>query len=348
MTPDPQRLQGCLEAQLAEHPEAPGLLATVVAEDGTRWSGAAGVLDRGSGRPLVPEATFRTASVTKSFVASAVWRLVELGRVSARDPMARHLPSRLCEVLRTGGHDPAAITVEQCLRHTSGLPDYAGDEDYGSAVQSDPAHVWTREQQVVWSMERQSPVGSPGTVHHYSDTGYNLLGALLERETGDTMGGALRTLLRFDRLGLRSTWLEVVEPEPAGAGPRAAQYVEEQSIVGVHPSSDLHGGGGLASTTQDLATFFRALLRGEVLHQRSTLDEMLRPTEVGDDPVVSEQGWSAGLYAPLAGRRDWRGHTGYWNVCAAADLSTGAAVSTVVLARGACPSTELAGRLLDV
>ena len=105
--------------------------------------------------------------------------------------------------------------------HTSGIYDYGQDPAYQAAVNADPAKRWTRLEQVRFAMDHGAPVGEPGTVYAYSDTGYSLLGEIIERATGAPLADAYRTLLDFEGLHLDATYLESLEPAPPGsAGPR--------------------------------------------------------------------------------------------------------------------------------
>ena len=98
-----------------------------------------------------------------------------------------------------GGYRPDAITVRQVLVHTSGIYDVGQDPAYQAAVNADPAKRWTRLEQVRFAMDHGAPVGEPGTVYAYSDTGYSLLGEIIERATGTPLADAYRTLLDFER-----------------------------------------------------------------------------------------------------------------------------------------------------
>ena len=75
-----------------------------------------------------------------------------------------------------------------------------------------PLHVPTR------------PIGPPGAKFQYSDTGYVLLGEIIERTAGDSLAAVARRELGFDRLGLATTWWEIAEPAPAGARARASSW----------------------------------------------------------------------------------------------------------------------------
>jgi D-alanyl-D-alanine carboxypeptidase len=87
----------------------------------------------------------------------------------------------------------------------------------------------------------------------------------------------VRSLVRFDKLGLRHTWWETLEPAPAGVPDRAHQYLGGFDSHGIDPSFDLYGGGGIVAPMAELAHFLTALLGGQVFEQRETLDTMMRP-----------------------------------------------------------------------
>ena len=92
--------------------------------------------------------------------------------------------------------------------HTSGIYNYGQDPAYQAAVDAEPAKRWTRLEQVRFAMDHGDPVGEPGTVYAYSDTGYVLLGEIIERATGAPLADAYRTLLDFEGLHLDETYLE--------------------------------------------------------------------------------------------------------------------------------------------
>jgi D-alanyl-D-alanine carboxypeptidase len=183
----------------------------------------------------------------------------------------------VAELLR-GGYDPRIITVRELLHHTSGLFDYSKSPDYAKAVLADPAHRWTRAEQLAFAVDHGRPYGRPGERYHYSDTGYILLGEILERATSLSLGAAVRTLLELDRLGIRYTWFETLDSVPPGAPALAHQYLDSLDLSRFDPSPDLYGGGGLVSNADELARFYRALVRGQVLRRAETLDLMLTPS----------------------------------------------------------------------
>ena len=130
-------------------------------------------------------------------------------------------------------------------------------------------------EQVQDAIKWGTPYFAPGKGYHYSDTGYILLGEMIELLSGKPLGETLRTLLDFEKLQLDETYLETLEPVPAGVKALSHPYLGETDIIDFDPSLDLYGGGGLVSSTEDLARFYRALLQGKVFRHASTLQTML-------------------------------------------------------------------------
>jgi D-alanyl-D-alanine carboxypeptidase len=331
-------LQQILTDFLAENAKAPGVSAYVHCPAlGLEWSGAAGFAAKDSREPLTPRHTFRIASNTKTYVAAAVLRLAEEGRLDLDEPLSTHLDPVLAALLAGDGYDVDAITLVQVLSHTAGLADHSGDDRYGEAIIDDPQHAWTREEQVRRCVELFDPLGPPGESYVYSDTGYVLLGGIVERVTGMELAAAVRELLGFARLGLANTWWEYAEDPPAGAGPRAHQYIGKHDVTDWNASYDLYGGGGLVTDVRDLGRFMRALLKGRVLHDQATLAAMTG----GGTPR-----YRLGLMCTeLDGRLAW-GHQGFWNTFAFHVPTLGATVAGCVLNHDATNGRELAERLV--
>jgi D-alanyl-D-alanine carboxypeptidase len=301
-----RKVLAAVEADLAANPTVPGE-AVAVRAPGLDVVVAAGSADVARGTPLRADTPFRIASVTKTFVAAAVLRLVEKHRIRLRDPIARHLSAESVAVLRADGYRPRHITVRQLLLHTAGLFDYATSDAYDELNTTDPQRVWTRPEQLRFATEHGDPIGAPGERFHYSDTGYVLLGEILERVTGTPLPTAVRELVGFRRLGLDHTYWESLEPPVPADGERAHQYYDSFDNIVLDASSDLYGGGGLVSTVSDLTRFFRALFHGKVFHDRATLRTMTRISGPGRGA-----GAAMGIFrVDLAGERCYE-HPGYW------------------------------------
>ena len=229
-------LQALVDRDVEEWPQMPGRLLHVLAPGvDVDVEVAAGVADRTTGEPLVPGSRFRIASVTKPFVAAAALRLVEDGRLSLDATVAMLLPGEYDELLRSGGYDTGAITLRHLLTHTSGIYDFAADaydpsipDGFTSQVYLDPARRWTRFEQVGFAVSHGTPYGPPGAGSGTRDTGACLVGEVLERTTGLTMGAAIRELVGYERLGLGAHLAGV---DRAGAGRAAAALASVRGRV---------------------------------------------------------------------------------------------------------------------
>jgi len=322
-------LQELVESDLAAWPQMPARLLLVLApERGIDVEVAAGVADRATGEALRAGSRFRLASVTKSFVGAATLRLVEDEELSLDATLDDLLPREYLDALQRGGYDAGAITLRHLLAHTSGIYDFAASAydpsipySFDDAIARDPTHRWTRMEQIEFAMTHGKPYGPPGAFFAYSDTDACLVGKILERKTRLDLGAAMRTLLDYERLGLRSTWLESIEPEPDELPQLSHQYEADVDVAGIDPSVDLYGGGGLMSTCRDVATFFRALLQGDVFRKPETLATMLTTSEAvpsSPETALEDSPADAGLYIFKADLDDatWWGHDGYWGTTA--------------------------------
>src|SRR4051812_38648019 len=326
--PVASQLRAATDAFAAAHPAYPGVLLAVVSPQ-LGWTGSAGHPAFGSHAVLDPHAGFRIASVTKTFTAASILRLVETGRLGLDDSIAAHLAPATVALLRSGGYDPQAIRVRHLLMHTSGLYDYASDPKFVEYALTHGRHHWTRAEQVRFAMTHGKPYAPPGQEFHYADTGYVLLGEIVQRTTGRPLARAFRQLLGFEKLGLTRTYLESLEPRPRAARPRVHQYYQRIDATGFDPSFDLYGGGGLVSTVGDLARFYRALLHGQVFQKRATLRTMLGKP---NSRRIADLGM--GIFSNQFGGRsgeDCWGHSGFWGVtvihCPASDVTVALTVN---------------------
>lgn len=335
-----RELQDVLEAFLAENSIAPGLSVCAVCPSlQLEWSGAAGTVARGDSTPMTAAHTFRIASNTKTYVAAAVLRLVEMGRLSLDDSLGRYLTTEEKALLRGDGYKTDVITIAQVLSHTAGLGDHTNDPRFVERIMADSQYVWTADEKLHLLVEWRDPVGEPGEKYVYSDTGYIILGRIIERITGRALGPAVRDLLDYDRLGLRITYWEYMEDPPAHAGPRAHQYYGEKDVTSWNASFDLYGGGGIVTDSRELALFMRMLLAGRVFDYESTLAAM---TGRGTLPyrlglmVVDCNGWVA------------FGHQGFWNTFAFHVPSLDLTIGGGILNHDATNGRDLMCRLVGV
>lgn len=185
--------------ELMKKEKAPGLAVAVVSGGETVYSKGFGYRDEASRLPVTPNTMFGLASITKSFTALAIMQLVETGRLSLDDPVAKYLPGFGVP----GGGE--AISVHHFLTHTGGLPplpllgySIRGNTKPDPDVDEEPAQATSKEiqpfrpintydQLMSYLRNGDFPLlGKPGEYCSYSNDAYALLGAIIESAGDET------------------------------------------------------------------------------------------------------------------------------------------------------------------
>ncbi|MER6622181.1 serine hydrolase domain-containing protein [Streptomyces sp. NPDC000931] len=270
-----------------------------------RWTGAAGVADVDTGRPVTPGMRQRVGSISKTFTAVGLLQQVERGRIRLDAPVSDYLPDLI------PGERGRQVTVRMLLNHTSGIGDYVAGAfpslTRGSTASLDEERFRSvRPRELVRLGLKAPATGRPGSVPGtYSNTNYVIAGLLLEKVTGQN---AYTYLTRnvIDRAGLRHTYLPRT---PFIKGPHPRMYESYYGLIdpprdySVYDMSWAYTAGSVVSTTDDLNRFYRALLGGKLVGEAS-LDEMTRTVP------VSGMDYGLGIYAlDLSCGRFW-GHDG--------------------------------------
>lgn len=257
------KLQRAVDALAAAGP--PGAVALVRDDDRTiRVAGGYRNLARRT--PMRASDRFRVGSSTKSFVAVAVLQLAGEGKVALDDSVEHWLPG----LVPNGGQ----ITVRHLLNHTSGLSDYApeGDETFIRRVLANRRRAW-QPRELVAIATAQRPLFAPGARWSYSNTGWILLGLIVEAASGNTLAAELGERI-FAPLRLRATSFDT---KPRISGRHAHGYsrvgARRRFDISVLNQSWAWAAGAIVSTADDLARFYRALLAGRLL-RRGLLGEM--------------------------------------------------------------------------
>jgi D-alanyl-D-alanine carboxypeptidase len=304
-------VEGCVSSWLEAQPFVSGIIVNVRSVDSDVCV-AAGFARPDRTESMTPAHVFRIASNTKTFVAAATMRLVELGAFGLDDSIALLAPGDVLSVL-SRRYDLAQITVRMLLQHTSGIASHdTGSPDgsslYLDAIRASPHHQWTALEQITFAVEHFPPTHAPGGPMQYTDTGYVVLGQVLEHVADTTLASLVRLHCRLDDLGLASTWWERHEAAPSPTPPSARVQMNTEDWQAVDCSIDLFGGGGLISSVRDLTTWWRALFNGEIL-RRATLAQMLSPLA----PSAESHGDAGlGLFRRSVAGRSWWTHSGYW------------------------------------
>jgi len=199
---------------------------------------------------------YRIGSVTKQFTAATVMQLMEIGKVRLDDSIGSYLPS-----LPRAWH---AVTVRQLLNHTSGVPSYT---DIGAAWQRRWGEEMTPDTLV--ALTAGLPMWfPPGTKWRYDNTGYVILGMLIEKVTGRSWGTEIEA--RFAKpLGLdntRNCLNEPVIPHRARGYEHAKGGWDNTAYLAM---TQPYSAGALCSTIGDLTRWNRALHTGKVVSAAS-------------------------------------------------------------------------------
>ncbi|MVO85279.1 serine hydrolase [Streptomyces sp. p1417] len=262
-----------------------------------------GVADVRTQAPVRPGSRFRIGSMTKPFVATVLLQLVGEGRVALDAPVERYLPG----VVRGHGNDGRKITVRQLLQHTSGLPDILDHLRPGDVLKDPLAHHDLRD--LVDIALAHPPTFEPGTGWRYSNTGYLLLGMVIEKITGHAYGTEIRRRV-IAPLGLRDTYVPGDSARIPGPHPRGyARTGKDAPLVDVTAINPTVAGpaGSMISSGTDVNRFLDALVRGRLLRPAQQR-EMTRTRPTGNS---DGRAYGLGLESrPLpCGGRYW-GHTG--------------------------------------
>ncbi len=230
------------------------------------------------GTPMRPQTPFFTASITKLFIAAALLKLVERGAVRLDAPMADYLPRTVTDGLhRLNGTDYSGqITVSHLLCHMSGLPDWLEDRAKGKLPLIDRLFAGNDRRfdiEAVAAVVRDelTPHFPPQDLNaarplvRYSDTGFQLLMAIIESVTGRTLPDIYQQEI-VEPLGLRSTWLPERPPRDMPITP-STPWAGDQPLVlplALESIRDIY------STTADLILFLRALMSGTLFDNPQT------------------------------------------------------------------------------
>lgn len=234
----------------ADHPGVVGL----VTKDGkTIFRRAYGLANLELSVPVKPTDVFRIGSISKMFTGTALMMLVDEGKVALDAPLSTYLTD-------TPKHW-SNVTIEHLLTHTSGIPDYTQVSGFWRST----ARLDHSLQELISSVTDKPLDFEPGTDFSYDNTGFILLGMVIEKVSGKDFYDFLNTRI-FTPLGLKHTSPgddRVLIPGLVSGyqqGPKQGMYIA---------SNNLHAAGGLVSNADDLATFMMALQSGRLVKPES-------------------------------------------------------------------------------
>lgn len=238
------------------NPNSPGVALLVARGDQLLYRGARGMASIELGVPLKPDQVFRIGSVTKQFAAAALLKLVDEGKAKLDDPLSKFLPDY---------PKGETVTLQQLLNHTSGIKSYTTIPGYmGNPVRRE---LTTKE--LVAEFKDQPVDFAPGSSWRYNNSGYVLVGAVIEAITGKPWHQALdESLLAPNQLGgiAYPGDTRVIKGMVTGYG-----FDPKAGVVGggLISMSQPHAAGALVSNVDDLWRWNLALHGGKLLSAAS-------------------------------------------------------------------------------
>ena len=233
----------------------PGAAVLVMKDGAVLLRKGYGLADLEQGIPIEPDMVFRIGSVTKQFTAAAILLLQEEGKLSVKDDIRKHLPD-----FPTSGRK---ITIAHLLTHTSGIRSYTDMAAFGRNLREDMSV------DEIIALFRDEPLGfEPGEKYAYNNSGYVLLGAIIEKASGKTYEAYLREKI-FEPLLMSQTYYgsatRIIPRRVQGYDSANAEFENAEFLSMTIP----YAAGALLSTVDDLAKWDRALYGTALLGQRS-------------------------------------------------------------------------------
>lgn len=235
-------------------PNGPGCAILLVDDGQIVFERAYGIADMETGRPITTATAFNLGSITKQFTAACIALLVEDGKISLDDDTRKYLPEMPAY--------EAPVRIQHLLYHTSGVRDLT----VLSFLQGRPVEETASESALLELLARQKELNfRPGQTHSYSNSGYFLLGLVVQRVTGMSVGAYAQKHL-FDPLGMTHTSYHR-DPERIGANVALGHATEGEGKyrrTHVTPDTRDFGFGGIYTTVEDLYRWDQSFVRNQI------------------------------------------------------------------------------------
>ncbi len=293
----------------------PGATAAYLLQDGTASVAATGVADEEAGTPMTVQSRMLSASIGKTFVGATVIALAREGILDLDIPVSRWIGDRQW-FTRLPNHN--AITLRHLLTHSSGLPDHVHLDSFATAV----SRRWREKDNpfppdaLIQFILDLPPLFEVGKGWAYTDTGYILIGLVIEKATGrsyyDEIKERFLTPLGLtlttpaDRRFLPGLGAGYMAADNAFGFPRKTTTADGAMVW--HPGLEWTG-GGLVSNSRDLALWGTALFGGNAM-SGSYLDELLNSVPISPDTPDIQYGAGVGVnrtgpFGPVYGHGGW-------------------------------------------
>ncbi len=263
-------------------PDEPGAAVIVVKDGAVIYRKGIGMANLELGVPIEPDMVFRLGSITKQFTATAILMLMQQGKLALDEPIRAFFPD-----YPTHGEN---ITVRHLLTHTSGIRSYTDMLEWRSLLRKD-----LTLQELIDFFKDQPMQFTPGQRWSYNNSGYVLLGAIIENVSGQSYERFLQSHI-FDPLGMKQICYDrperIIRRRASGYDKVESGYINAPYLSMTHP----HAAGALAASVDDLAKWdagldSEQLLEQSILRQAFVSHRLLDGTDTGYG-----FGWVIGAY----------------------------------------------------
>jgi len=250
----------------------PGISLLVRDNSGT-WIGATGKADLSNNISFVPGTVSKAASITKLFIGVLVFKLMEdsantgIGFRELNKKINTWIPARVTDKLANGN----AVTLGQCMKHETGIPDLIEEDRFYLAVLNNPNKKWKPEELLEFIYDKQ-PLFAPGDTAVYSNTNTVLVSMIIEAQTGKKHADLLKQYI-LSPLGLNRTYYQPHDVLPPSVAQGYYDLYNNGTIVNVSNlvTGSGNGYGGLFSNVFDLYKFADALFIKQTLLKPASL-----------------------------------------------------------------------------
>ncbi|MET0981094.1 MAG: serine hydrolase [Telluria sp.] len=277
-----QSLAAAIDASIGAYYKAnePGATVIVVKDGKTVLRRAYGMADTAARKPMSPDMVLRLGSITKQFTATAILMLAEEGKLALGDDITRFFPDYPSRGRK--------ITVEHLLTHTSGIVSYTDKPGYVGGMAKDMSVA-----AMIDGFKNDPLQFEPGTSYRYNNSGYFLLGAIIEKVSGQPYAKFVEQRI-FVPLGMNDT---AYEGHERGKAPRALGHSRNGESYGRSAPLSMtqpYAAGSLVSTVDDLARWDAAISGGKLLKAASWQRAFTPYQLASGKPTGYGYGWEMG------------------------------------------------------
>ncbi|MFZ1527981.1 MAG: serine hydrolase domain-containing protein [Ferruginibacter sp.] len=271
----------------------PGISMAVFTAQQGMWLGVAGKADLGHNINMQPCNITRMGSTVKTFTAVTILKLKEEGLLALDDKLADHLPAEVWNGIANAGN----VSIRQLLQHSGGLYNYIQNPSFQTASLNNLKRIWQPDELLQYARGKAAYF-NPGDDVRYSNTGYILLGMVIEKVTGKKFWQVFKEKI-FEPLQLNSTSFAATDPVPAGI---IRGYVDFCGKMQLTDATYFSGwdyytaDGGLISTPYDLNAFFTSLMSEQLLSTASMREMLTIKSPVSIDTDFFPIGYGLGIF----------------------------------------------------